>query len=98
MTDTSTVGHYRQILRMIYFFIFLTWRKKFNRARKPYELVDAEAELVAMEDQRGKKFKQVEYGMSPHIVRLTLSPSYSGMRLAVSHASSGTACVKHACV
>ncbi|KAI1718140.1 ion transport protein domain-containing protein [Ditylenchus destructor] len=58
--DESLTGHYRAILRMIYFFLFITIRKRFKRARKPYELMDAEAELCEMEHQRAQKFKELE--------------------------------------
>ena len=34
-------------------------RKRFNRARKPYELDDAEAELCELEHRRVRAFKQV---------------------------------------
>uniref|UniRef100_A0A915DTQ3 Potassium channel domain-containing protein n=1 Tax=Ditylenchus dipsaci TaxID=166011 RepID=A0A915DTQ3_9BILA len=58
--DESLMGHYRCILRMIYFFLFITNVKRFKRARKPYEMLDAEAELCEMEHQNSQKFKELE--------------------------------------
>uniref|UniRef100_A0AC35F3Q5 Uncharacterized protein n=1 Tax=Panagrolaimus sp. PS1159 TaxID=55785 RepID=A0AC35F3Q5_9BILA len=56
--DDYAVSRYRHILRMLHFFMFQLTKKKFNRARKPYELIDAEKELCELEYQRMQKLKE----------------------------------------
>lgn len=67
VVDESRLGHYRATLRLIYFLQFMSLRRKFNRARKPYELLDAEAELVEMEHQRAQKFKELELKLNEQL-------------------------------
>ena len=67
VVDESRLGHFRAILRLIYFLTFMSLLRKFNRARKPYELMDAEAELVEMEHQRAQKFKELEVKLNEQL-------------------------------
>ncbi|KAI6243615.1 hypothetical protein M3Y99_00023500 [Aphelenchoides fujianensis] len=53
-------GRHRAILRLLYFMLFMSLKKKFSRARKPYELNDAEQELLELEHKRMRALRQLE--------------------------------------
>uniref|UniRef100_A0AC34R8E4 Ion transport domain-containing protein n=1 Tax=Panagrolaimus sp. JU765 TaxID=591449 RepID=A0AC34R8E4_9BILA len=72
--DDDAINRYRQILRMLHYFIFQITKKKFHRARKPYELMDAESELAEMEYQRMQKIKELELRIQATIGKPTISP------------------------
>ncbi|KAI6206017.1 hypothetical protein M3Y94_00858000 [Aphelenchoides besseyi] len=52
-------GKHRAILRILYFILFMSWKKKFSRARKPYELNEAEQELLELEHKKNASFATV---------------------------------------
>jgi hypothetical protein len=52
-------GKHRAILRLLHFMRFMVLRRKFKRARMPYELDDAEDELCELEHRRLIAFRQV---------------------------------------
>lgn len=52
-------GKQQGILRIMHYIRFMVLRKRFKRARMPYELDDAEDELCELEHRRMHAFKQV---------------------------------------
>lgn len=54
-------GKHRAILRLMHYTRFMVLRRRFKRARMPYELDDAEAELCDLEHKRMRAFKQVNF-------------------------------------
>jgi hypothetical protein len=72
-------GKHRAILLLTHYLRFMVLRQRFKRARMPYGLDDAEAELCELEHKRTCAFKQVSFNIyaleKPRLVGKAIQPT-----------------------